>query len=181
VIEEEADHLTDLIDNLLETSRLQAGTFSLEISEEILLPKLAASVARKFRSQANNHTFTVDFPPDFPPVMGDERRLIQVLNNLISNAIKYSLEGGAITVSGAIHPQHVTVSVADEGIGIPKHEQHRIFQQFSRLDNALSRKTEGTGLGLFLTKAIVEAHHGRIWFSNNEGPGTTFTFSLPRD
>jgi two-component system sensor histidine kinase VicK len=74
----------------------------------------------------------------------------------------------------------VTVSVRDEGIGIPAHEQHRIFQQFSRLDNALSRKTEGTGLGLYLSKAIIEAHRGRIWFAKNEdGPGTTFTFSLP--
>jgi len=79
----------------------------------------------------------------------------------------------------------VTVSVRDEGIGIPAHEQHRIFAKFSRLDNALSRKTEGTGLGLFLSKAIIEAHGGSIWFSNNaargsgDAAGTTFTFSLP--
>ncbi len=181
VIEEEADHLTDLINNLLETSRLQAGTFSLDISEEIMLPRLAASVVNKFRSQTDKHTFDLDFPPDYPPVNGDERRLMQVLNNLVSNAIKYAPEGGLIQVQGAIHPNHVTVSVADEGIGIPEHEKPRIFQQFSRLDNALSRKMEGTGLGLFLSKAIVEAHNGRIWFNNNDGPGTTFTFSLPRD
>ena len=100
----------------------------------------------------------------------------------MSNAIKYSPDGGPIKVQGAVHPEHVTVSVRDAGIGIPEHEQHRIFQQFSRLDKALSRKTEGTGLGLYLTKAIVEAHNGRIWFSHNEDePGTTFTFSLPRD
>lgn len=182
VIEEESDHLTNLIDNLLEASRLQAGTFNLEINESILLPKMAADVAHKFRSQTEQHAFVLDFPADFPPVNGDERRLTQVLNNLISNAIKYSPEGGTVTISGAVHPGHVTVSVADEGIGIPAHDQHRIFQKFSRLDNALSRKTEGTGLGLFLTKAIVEAHDGRIWFSDNDGkPGTTFTFSLPRN
>ncbi len=182
VIEEEADHLTDLIDNLLETSRLQAGTFALEISEEILLPKLAAGVVHKFRSQTDKHEFELEFPPDYPPVMGDERRLTQVLNNLVSNAIKYAPEGGLIRISGAVHSRYVTVSVSDEGIGIPEHEKPRIFQQFSRLDNALSRKTEGTGLGLFLSKAIVEAHNGRIWFTNNDdGPGTTFTFSIPRD
>ncbi|MCP4427082.1 MAG: PAS domain S-box protein, partial [Chloroflexi bacterium] len=182
VIEEEADHLTDLIDNLLETSRLQAGTFSLEISEEAALPRLAASVARKFGSQTEKHTIELDFPPDYPPVMGDERRLTQALNNLVSNAIKYSPDGGSIRISGAVHSRYVTVSVSDTGIGIPEHEKPRIFQQFSRLDNALSRKTEGTGLGLFLSKAIVEAHNGRIWFNNNDdGPGTTFTFSIPRD
>jgi signal transduction histidine kinase len=182
VIEEEADALTDLIDSLLEVSRLQAGTFNLEISEGVLLPKLARSVARKFQNQTAEHEIVVQFPPDFPPITGDERRLTQVLNNLVSNAIKYSPDGGEIQIQGEIHPQHVTVAISDPGIGIPEHEQHRIFQKFSRLDNALSRQTEGTGLGLFLTKSIIEAHQGRIWFQNNpERPGTTFTFALPSD
>jgi signal transduction histidine kinase len=182
VIEEEADNLTNLIDNLLEASRLQAGTFSLEISDEVMLARLAADTVRKFSSQTEKHTFRLEFPPDFPPVCGDERRLSQVFNNLVSNAIKYSPEGGQIVLSGSVQPEYVTVSVSDEGIGIPVHEKHRIFRKFTRLDNALSRKTEGSGLGLFLTKAIVEAHGGRIWFSENEDrPGTTFTFSLPRD
>jgi signal transduction histidine kinase len=106
------------------------------------------------------------------------------LNNLVSNAIKYSPDGGKILIKGEVHPDYVTVSVRDEGIGVPQHEQGRIFQKFARLDNALSRKTEGTGLGLFLSKAIIEAHNGRIWYQNNNevtpgAPGTTFTFSLP--
>jgi signal transduction histidine kinase len=120
-------------------------------------------------------------------IHGDERRLTQVFNNLISNAIKYSPDGGLIEISGQVHSDFVIVSVRDTGIGIPDHQQHRIFEKFSRLDNALSRKTEGTGLGLFLTRAIVEAHGGRIWFSHNrdepagrEIAGTTFSFSLPR-
>ncbi len=122
----------------------------------------------------------------FPDIIGDERRLTQVLNNLVSNAIKYSPDGGEIVLSGAIHPEHVTASVRDQGIGVPIRDQNRIFQKFSRLDNALSRKTEGTGLGLYLSKAIIEAHGGRLWFQNNsenqpDAPGTTFTFSLPRD
>ena len=179
VIEEEADHLTDLIDNLLEASRLQSGTFKLEMSE-VLLPGLVAAATRKFASQTEKHTFQVHFSPDFPIVQGDERRLTQVLNNLFSNAIKYSADGGPIEISGKVQNQYVTLSVHDLGIGIPEHQQHRIFQKFSRLDNALSRKTEGTGLGLFLTKAIIEAHGGQIWFENNQdGPGTTFTFCLP--
>jgi signal transduction histidine kinase len=182
VIEEEADNLNDLIDSLLEVSRLQAGTFNLEISDDVFLPEIATSVTRKFTSQAKNHRFILKFDEEFPLVVGDERRLTQVLNNLVSNAIKYSPDGGPIVISGQVHPQHVTISVRDSGIGIPDHQQHRIFQKFARLDNALSRKAEGTGLGLYLSKAIVEAHHGRIWFHNNpDGPGATFTFSLPRD
>lgn len=182
VIEEEADNLNDLIDSLLEVSRLQAGTFNLEVSDDVFLPEVAANVTRKFRSQAKNHQFVLKFDEAFPLVVGDERRLTQVLNNLVGNAIKYSPDGGDIIISGAVHPQHVTISVQDRGIGIPEHQHHRIFLKFSRLDNALSRKTEGTGLGLFLSKAIIEAHQGRIWFHNNpDGPGTTFTFSLPKD
>ena len=186
VIAEEADNLNVLIDNLLEASRLQAGTFTLEISDEIHLPELAEAVSRRFATQTTSHVIEVEFPEDFPTIIGDERRLTQVLNNLVSNAIKYSADGGRITILGEVHPEHVTVSVCDEGIGIPARDQHRIFQKFSRLDNALSRKTEGTGLGLYLSRAIIEAHRGRIWFHRNSevdpgAAGTTFTFSLPRD
>lgn len=180
-IEEEADQLTDLIDNLLEASRLQAGTFSLNVTPELSLAALARSVARKFGPQAVRHTLQVDFAADFPEIAGDERRLAQVFNNLVSNAIKYSPAGGEIRIWGDVYPEHVTVSVRDSGIGIPERDRPRIFQKFSRLDNALSRKTEGTGLGLYLTRAIIEAHGGRIWFSDNgDAPGTTFTFALPR-
>ena len=184
VIEEEADNLTELIDSLLEVSRLQAGTFRLEISDDVFLPKIAADVARKLGRQTKKHKISVFFDVDFPTIVGDERRLTQVLNNLVSNAIKYSPDGGDILIKGEVHPDYVTVSVRDAGIGVPAHEHGRIFQKFARLDNALSRKTEGTGLGLFLSKAIVEAHDGRIWYQNNSelepgAPGTTFTFSLP--
>jgi signal transduction histidine kinase len=186
VIDEEADRLTELIDNLLEASRLQSGTFKLELSDDITLPIMAAEAIARFGSQTAKHDFVLDFPDDFPAVVGDERRLNQVLYNLVSNAIKYSPDGGTIKISGEAHADYVTVSVRDEGIGIPAHEQHRIFGKFSRLDNALSRKTEGTGLGLFLSKAIIEAHGGSIWFSSNakrggdDAAGTTFSFSLPR-
>jgi PAS domain S-box-containing protein len=181
VIEEESDRLTDLIDNLLEASRLQSGAFKLEMGVDVDLIKLVTDSVRRFSPQTDRHRFEVNFPTDFPLIYGDERRLTHVFNNLISNAIKYSPDGRRIRIWGEVEPERVTISVSDEGIGIPDHEQRRIFQQFSRLDNALSRKTEGSGLGLFLTKAIVEAHGGRIWFaSNSPEPGTTFTFSLPR-
>ena len=185
VIEDEADQLTDLIDNLLEASRLQAGTFTLNAHDGLCLKTMAYRAAKKFRIQTEIHTFELDFPDRYPEITADERRLTQVFNNLISNAIKYAPNGGVIKIGGTIHEDYVNISIADPGIGIPSHESHRIFQKFSRLDNDLSRKTEGTGLGLFLTKAIIDAHNGRIWFHGQTDPqigptGTTFTFSLPR-
>ena len=177
---EEADSLTELIDNLLEASRLQAGTFTLSVHPDLSLPPLIRNVVKKFATQTDKHNIIVEFPDLFPEVPGDEKRVTQVMNNLISNAIKYSPEGGDIVVSGEFDDEHIVIHVRDGGIGIPMHESHRIFQQFSRLDNALSRQAEGTGLGLFLTRAIVQAHRGSIWFANNkDGRGTTFSFSLP--
>ena len=181
VIEDEADRLTVLIDDLLEASRLQSGTFKLELTDDVSLPLMAQMTAKKFYKTEQTHRILLDFPDDFPLVYGDERRLNQVFNNLVSNAIKYSPNGEDIFIRGSATGDEVHVSVQDQGIGIPEHERHRIFQKFSRLDNALSRKTEGTGLGLYLTKAIIEAHGGKIWFNSaGEGAGTTFTFSLPR-
>ncbi len=179
-IEDEADSLTDLIDNLLEASRLQSGTFRLDSHSDLSIASLARNIGRKFATQTEKHTITVNFPDRFTEVPGDEKRLTQVFNNLVSNAIKYTPDGGEIEIRGVEHDNHIVISVRDQGIGIPQHQAHRIFQQFSRLDNALSRKTEGTGLGLFLTKAIVQAHGGHIWFEpNQDGEGTTFSFSLP--
>ena len=184
VIEEEADRLNELIDNLLDASRLQSGSFKLEMTDDISLSQMARDAVRRFESQTAIHNFEVDISEDFPIIYGDEKRLTQVFNNLVSNAIKYSPDGGLIRLSGRKHNDYITVSIRDEGIGIPTQEQHRIFEKFSRLDNAMSRKTEGTGLGLYLTKAIIDAHDGSIWFSSNdsqehENKGTTFTFSLP--
>src|SRR5688572_27941495 len=96
IIEEEADNLNSLIDNLLEVARLQAGTFALEISDEVNLSKIAETVARRFATQSSNHEIVVECPEEFPTVIGDARRLTQVLNNLVSNAIKYSPDGGRI-------------------------------------------------------------------------------------
>ena len=111
----------------------------------------------------------------------DPDRLRQVLNNLISNAIKYSPDQGVITVSGRYDDQHIYIAVSDQGIGIPAGERDRIFDRFYRVESALSRRTQGAGLGLYLAKSVIEAHRGRIWVSSSPGQGSTFVFSLPRD
>jgi signal transduction histidine kinase len=180
IIEEESDRLTELIDNLLDASRLQAGQMKLE-KIEVHLDHLAARVVQEFRTQTTQHTFHLDFTPDMPGVQADPERLRQVLNNLLSNAIKYSPEQGKITLSGRYDDQYIYIAVSDQGIGIPAGERDRIFDRFYRVESALSRRTQGAGLGLYLAKSVIEAHRGRIWVSSSPGQGSTFVFSLPRD
>jgi PAS domain S-box-containing protein len=179
VIAEEADHLTHLIDSLLEASRIQAGGLKLEATD-VHLPRLAEKVVEAFRTQTAMHAFELDFPSDFAPVWGDPERLREVLSNLVSNAVKYSPEGGTVWVGGRTDQTGVTVYVADEGIGIPAEEQSRIFDRFHRVESGLHRRTEGTGLGLYLVKAIVEAHGGRVWVESAPGRGSIFIFTLPK-
>jgi len=179
VIGEEADHLTQLIDSLLEASRIQAGGLKLEPTD-VYLPRLAEKTVDGFRTQTEIHEFELDFSPDFPPVWGDPQRLREVLSNLVSNAVKYSPEGGTVWVGGRVDAKGVTVYVADQGIGIPPEEQGRIFDRFHRVESGLHRRTEGTGLGLYLVKAIIEAHGGRVWVESAPGRGSIFMFTLPR-
>jgi len=179
VIEEESDRLNELIDNLLDASRLQAGALSLSFGD-VALADLAVRTVNKFRVQTRAHQFLLDFPTDFPVLQGDEGRLAQVLTNLLTNAIKYSPEGGIIRVSGRVLPSRVVITVSDQGIGIAPAEQTRVFDAFYRVDDAPTRRTQGTGLGLYLAKAVVEAHGGQIWVESDPGRGTIFSFSLPR-
>jgi signal transduction histidine kinase len=103
----------------------------------------------------------------------------EVLSNLVSNAVKYSPDGGAVWVGGRVDGTGVTVYIADQGIGIPAEEQDRIFDRFHRVETGLHRSTEGTGLGLYLVKAIIEAHGGRVWVESAPGRGSIFMFTLP--
>ena len=140
---------------------------------------MAENAAERFRTQTKTHTIVVDFPDNFPTIRGDEVRLRQVIDNLIGNAIKYSPKGGEVRITGAFDDDNVTVSVKDQGVGLPQDEQERIFERFYRVDDALSRKTQGTGLGLYLARAVIEAHHGKIWVNSVFGQGSTFTVSIP--
>jgi PAS domain S-box-containing protein len=181
VIEEEADRLTNLIDNLLQVSRLQAGIFEVDMGGHVALDRLAARVAQDFRTQTAKHQIVVDFPDGFPAVPGDEVKLRHVLDNLVNNAIKYAPDGGEVRISGEICPDELRVSVKDQGMGLPQDELERVFSRFYRVDDALTRKTQGTGLGLYLADAIIKAHGGRIWAEGKPGEGAVFTFALPRE
>lgn len=179
VIEEEADRLTALIENLLDASRLQAGALAINRSD-LALDTLAARIAERFRTQSSEHKIVVDFPPNFPVILADEDRISQVLSNLLSNAIKYSPGGGEIRLSGQIRPDQVIVCVSDQGPGIAPDDIPHVFDRFYRSTSA-TRTTKGAGLGLYLARAVVEAHGGRIWVDPKPGDGARVCFSLPRN
>lgn len=180
VIEEEADRLTNLIDDLLTASKIQAqGTVSLNLAD-VNLSKLSVRSVERLKTQTAIHRFELSFPDDFPSVQADSNRLRQVVDNLITNAIKYSPDGGIITVGGRFTDHTVTFFVRDEGAGIPEVEVPHIFERFYRVDGNLTSKTKGTGLGLYLVKAIIEAHGGSIHVKSQVGHGSTFYFTIPR-
>ncbi len=123
VIEDEADQLTALIENLLDASRLQAGALSINLSD-VDLGGVARRIAERFQAQDNRHTIQVDLPADFPVVLADEDRMAQVLSNLVSNAIKYSPNGGEITICGQVHPRQVVICVSDRVRGLQPEISH---------------------------------------------------------
>lgn len=179
VIEEEADHLTELIENLLDASRLQAGALSMNLSD-VALDKLANQIVDKFKTQTQRHTFKVNFPDEFPLILADETRISQVFTNLLSNAIKYSPAGGEITIEGSVRHDHVIVCVSDQGSGIAAVDIPHLFDRFYRSKES-SRTTKGAGLGLYLSRAVIEAHGGRIWVDPKKEDGARICFSLPKD
>jgi signal transduction histidine kinase len=179
IIEEATTQLTGLIDNLLTASKIQAQReLRLNLSD-VRLDELAARAVERFTPQAGNHSFKLNFPVGFPVVSADESQIRQVLDNLIGNALKYSPHGGTIEVGGTLDVGSISVYVKDQGVGMTERDQQRIFERFYRVDDALSRKTQGTGLGLYLAKSIVEAHGGTMRVESELGKGSTFTFTLP--
>jgi signal transduction histidine kinase len=127
--------------------------------------------------QTSRHQIVVDFPENFPVILADETRLEQVLSNLIGNSIKYS-PGGEIRISGQVRADSVIVCVSDQGPGVAPEDIPHIFDRFYRAPD-MARNTKGAGLGLYLARAIIEAHQGRIWVDTAPGQGVRFCFSLP--
>jgi signal transduction histidine kinase len=180
VVSGEADRLARTVNDILWASRLDAD--SLHVTIESCDPlELVADVVRAQEAHLDDsHRLVVEAPADLPPVAGDADKVGRVLINLVDNAVKYSPDGGRVTVSVAAAGSHVRFSVSDQGLGIPFAEQRRVFEKFYRLDPDMNRGVGGTGLGLYICRELVRRMEGRIWVeSPGLGRGATFNVELP--
>jgi signal transduction histidine kinase len=178
IIDEECDILQNLIHDVLESSIIDAGLLRLEM-QPVLLPRLVHSVTDDMARRTEKHRVLVDLPDPFPVLDADPERITQVLRNLLDNAIKYSPEGGLIIVRAEVLPSEVVVSVADQGLGIAPEHLHQLFDKYFRAKTGLAQHVVGSGLGLPICHALVQAHGGSIWAESVVGQGTTLYFTLP--
>ena len=179
-IDIETGHLVQMINELLDLSRIEQSSTVVRHDEVQVPPLVEASMRRLHTFAERQGVVLIELvPEDLPPIRGDEDRLDQLLMNLLHNAIKFSPDGGTVTVTTDEHPDGVVISVSDQGEGIPKKDQTRVFERFYKVDRARQRGQGGTGLGLAIARHIAEAHGGRIWLESEEGRGSTFSFSLP--
>lgn len=180
VILNESDRMTHIVQDLLTLSRLDSGRDDLKLgrfSFEAALQDLYNAVYME--AQRHAHTLKLELESELPAIVADRERVLQVMMNIVSNSIKYTPDGGHITISAGRTEDRVWMVVDDDGIGIPPEDRSRIFERFYRVDKARSRETGGTGLGLAITKSIILMHQGAIKLQSKEGEGTTFTVRIP--
>ena len=178
----EADRLSRLVDDLQELSRVESGAVSLDLGL-VSLSELSGTARTRLQAAyaAKGVSLALDLPADLPAVRADTDRLLQVLTNLLNNALQYTPAGGHVSLSGERRGQEVVVRVADTGIGIPPEHLPHIFDRFYRVDQSRSRQSGGgSGIGLTIARHLIEAHGGQLWAeSPAEGQGSTFSFTLP--
>jgi signal transduction histidine kinase len=167
-----------LIEELLDVSRMETGQLSIQ-RWPLDLAALSRRVVAEFQPTLADHSLIYQAPATRLPILGDDMRLTQVLDNLINNAIKYSPHGGEITVRAWQDGDQTCLSVTDQGIGIPEAELPNLFQRFYRATNANLQNFHGIGVGLYVVREIIALHGGTIAVASSEGQGSTFTICLP--
>ena len=175
------ERMIGLVGDLLEASKIEEGKY-LYRPEPSQIEEIIENILRTHENEAKEKRMEVLFQRParaLPKVIVDREKIKLAIENVIDNAFRYTSNGGRITISCALKGPHLEVAIADTGIGITQLQQQRVFERFFRADNAKKIDTEGSGLGLYLAKNIVEAHGGKIWFVSKEQEGTTFTLSLP--
>ncbi|GEN48697.1 cell wall metabolism sensor histidine kinase WalK [Ligilactobacillus pobuzihii] len=190
VTQDETDRMIRMINDLLSLSRMDSGTAKLDL-ELVNLNELYTYILDRFdmmikndsnddkEKQVKNYSIKREFTQRDLWVEVDPYKFIQVIDNIMNNAIKYSPDGGVITCRLVETHEHVLLSITDQGLGIPKKDVGRIFNRFFRVDKARSRAQGGTGLGLAISREVIEMHNGRIWVESVEGKGSTFYITLP--
>ena len=180
IIITETDRMTHIVQDLLTLSRLDAGNAELVLSRFPFGDAIESVIrANALAAKQRLHTLTYEPPESLPLIVGDRSRLEQVMMNILSNAIKYTPNGGHIVITAGASEAEVWMEVCDDGIGIPEKDRDRIFERFYRVDKARSRESGGTGLGLSIAREIVLRHHGTIGLAPHQGPGTTVRLTLP--
>ena len=174
----DADRINRLIGDMLDLDRMESGRMSMRAGDVDINEVLSEAMARA-GTAASTLEFKADLDPRLPIVMGDRDRLIQVVSNLVNNAIKYSPEGGTVTLSTRAEGGYALVSVTDTGLGIPPDEIGHVFERFRRVRSGAAQSIPGTGLGLTIVKQIVEMHGGKIWVESAVGHGSAFHFTVP--
>lgn len=181
VTQNETERMIRLVNDLLVLSRMDSHDYQLR-KEIINMEKFLDHVIDRFEmTKEKGVTFIRKYPKEQVYAEIDQDKITQVLDNTISNALKYSPEGGTVTIRLSVHNEELEVAISDQGVGIPKSSIHRIFDRFYRVDRARSRQVGGTGLGLAIAKEMVQAHGGKIWATSTDGKGTTVHFTLPYD
>ncbi len=180
VIVNESDRMTKIVQDLLTLSRFDAGSISFDF-QSFSFEKSVKDVysAQRLEAQRRHHEFSLEFKSPMEDICGDRARIEQVLINMVSNAVKYTHDGGRIRMTAGQNGREVWCTVRDNGIGIPKEDLEHIFERFYRVDKARSRESGGTGLGLSIAYEIVERHNGRFEVQSQKGRGTTMTVILP--
>jgi PAS domain S-box-containing protein len=177
IIDEETNKLTDLVAQLLELSQLTAGRLRVHIAPHPV-QDIVNFASTQFAAVISEHTLKVEIPSDLSPVMVDIRRIAQVINNLIGNAVKYSPPHTTIQLSAKQIGKQVQIDVRDEGFGIKPEDRLRVFEAFQQLDTIGITQKSGAGLGLAICKGLIEAHNGKIWVADKPAPGTTISFTV---
>jgi len=169
-----------LVNDLLDVAKIDQGRLALK-KERVDLAKIVEETINQCYAQARAHNVDIIFnrKKQVPTIIGDNDRLKLVVENLLTNGIKYTVGKGRVEIGVYEINNYLVFNIKDNGVGIPKSQQKRIFNKFFRSDNIVKHQTEGTGLGLYIAKNIVEQSGGRIWFESREGVGTVFSFSLP--
>ncbi len=178
IIYRESRRLGDLVNDVLDLQRIESGRAVLQFGP-VFLPELVKETAELFAAPGERHRIFEEVPPGLPPVLADPEAVRQILRNLVSNALKYSPEGGEVRIGVREQAGQALIWVSDQGMGIPPELLPHVFSKFYRAPDSVARKIGGTGLGLAVVKGLVEAHHGAVWVESTPGKGSTFSFTLP--